>query len=203
MEFDARLRIATSMPESRWFREIKFRTSTNMMSLAHSAVLTRGFLVLLCMFVFGNCASCRKSNDGSLSNTGSPGPLNPKQEFQEITKRTRIAPRFLINNRVNEIQLDAYDSTFDGHTVESHKLSSVEWESLRKTLEDGIEVENVKLLALSARIELFDDKGTHIYGFVIYWPRKSGDVYFENDQRWFRVSDRKSVLRAICPRPAN
>lgn len=173
------------------------------MSVAHSAVLIRGLLVLLCMFVLGDCASCRKSNDGSPSNTRYPEPLNPKQEFQEITNRTRIAPKFLINGPVNEIQIDAYDSEFDGHTVESHKLSSVEWESLRKTLEDGIEVENIKLLALSAWIRFFDDKGTNFYGFVMYWNSKSGDVYFQNRQGWFRVSDRKSVLEAICPHPAN
>jgi hypothetical protein len=157
--------------------------------------------ILVAMFslpLIGSSLCCRKSSNQPTPSHLSSGTASTVtvQEFSKISKRTIREPKLSIDGHINEIRLDVYAPSFDGVAIKSRRLSNSEWEKLRKTLETGTEVNNLKLLPLSARLRFFNDKNEVIYSFVLYWA-EFGSVYFQNEQGWFEVYDRTPIFAVL------
>jgi hypothetical protein len=123
-----------------------------------------------------------------------PRPIDP--EFQDIVDAVRKSPSFVAHGKPKEIRLEALGK-FDGEPIEPRVMSANEWNELRKILQRGIEVKNVRLLSLSAMLGFYDEYGSTLDYIAFFWTSESGDVYFQNGGSWFRVSDRKAVRNVL------
>jgi hypothetical protein len=100
-------------------------------------------------------------------------------------------------DETKEIVLDVYHTHFDQEPIENRRVSTAEWNELKNILGKGIEVENTSLLAISAVLRFVNDNGETKYAVTFFWTSNSGDVYFQNKQGWFKVSDRTSVRNVL------
>jgi hypothetical protein len=150
----------------------------------------------LCLIIIALAVGCDKTSQDSILVSSSDGP-----EFREITNRVKQTPSFAMSDEPKEIKLEIY-SKFDGEEITSRVMSVTEWNDLKHVLQGGTEVENTKLLALSASLEFENDNHEPI-NLTFYWTSDSGDVYFFTERRWFNVSDRSAVRRAINGRGNN
>jgi hypothetical protein len=159
--------------------------------LCHSSICGVSFVSLF----IGLNMSCRKPENNA--NIREPRVTVIEEEFQPIFGREKKAPTLPTTSKVKVIELVVYTEDFDHLKVKEDSLTVSEWDTLKKILESGEEVKNVKLLALSAQINFLDKQNNAIASVSLYWTSQTGDVYFDNSQGWFRVSNRGAIRRVL------